>query len=357
MTAPFDPAAVTVEQADLSDAALTASVDAWVLAQAGSNPFQRPAWLQAIERATEQRGVMLLARDPASRLVGVLPLTHMRSALFGKAMVSSGFAVDGGVLADGDQVAEALAQAGWALAWDNGCASMELRGGKLPQQGWALKSGTYVGFSRPLARDDEAELLAIPKKHRAELRKALESGLDFSVGRDAAFRAAHYGLFARSVHRLGTPVFPRALFDRVLDAFGDAADIALICKDGKPVSSVLSLWHGDAVMPYWQGAADEARGLRSNELLYFRLMSLARERGFARFDFGRSKVGTGPAAWKKNWGFDPVPLTYAARTADGSAPRDVNPLSPRYRRKVEIWKKLPLPVANLVGPWLARGLG
>ncbi|MGV3770111.1 MAG: FemAB, partial [Sphingobium phenoxybenzoativorans] len=100
-----------------------------------------------------------------------------------------------------------------------------------------------------------------------------------------------------------------------------------------------------------------ARAERSNEYLYFRLMTSARERGCRIFDFGRSKVGTGPAAWKKTWGFEGVPLSYALRAADGQALRDVNPLSPQYRRKVEMWKKLPLPVANLVGPWLARGLG
>ena len=106
-----------------------------------------------------------------------------------------------------------------------------------------------------------------------------------------------------------------------------------------------------------EGAADGARQMRSNEVLYFLLMRHARERGLSTFDFGRSKVGTGPAAWKKTWGFEGEPLGYHLRTAPGMAARDVNPLSPQYRRKVEYWKKLPEPVANLIGPYLAKGLG
>jgi CelD/BcsL family acetyltransferase involved in cellulose biosynthesis len=158
MTAPFDPSAVTVAAADLTDAALVAQIDAWVVARPDSNPFQRPAWIKAVERSTGQRASLLLARDPAGRIVGLLPLTHMRSLLFGKAVVSSGFAVDGGILADTDRAADALAQAGWALAERDGCASMELRGGRAPKAEWTLKANSYLGFARPLAEDDQAEL-------------------------------------------------------------------------------------------------------------------------------------------------------------------------------------------------------
>lgn len=91
--------------------------------------------------------------------------------------------------------------------------------------------------------------------------------------------------------------------------------------------------------------------------MYYALMCHARSRGCTRFDFGRSKVGTGAAAFKKNWGFDATPLAYAVRTADGAAKREINPLSPRYRLQVRVWQKLPLWLANIMGPWIAKGLG
>src|SRR3546814_16085917 len=89
--------------------------------------------------------------------------------------------------------------------------------------------------------------------------------------------------------------------------------------------------------------------------MYYALMCHARSRGCTRFDFGRSKVGTGAAAFKKNWGFDPEPLAYAVRTADGAAKREINPLSPRYRLQVRVWQKLPLWLAHIMGPWIAQG--
>jgi FemAB-related protein (PEP-CTERM system-associated) len=356
MNASFDPGALTMEQAKLSDPATAAAIDAWVLAQPESTPFHRPAWISAVAKGTGQQAIMLVARDVAGEIAGILPLTFMRSLLFGKALVSSGFAVDGGILANSSRAVNALADACWALAGEKGCGTVELRGGHSPDD-WMVKADAYLGFAKPLEADDEKQLLSIPRRHRAEVRKGLDRNLVFERGRDARLRAIHYDLYAQSVHRLGTPVFPRAMFEAVLDAFGDDADVAVAWQDDIPLSAVVSLYHRDAVMPYWHGATLASRTERSNEFLYYRLMNDARARGFTVFDFGRSKVGTGPAAWKKTWGFEGVPLSYAVRTADGQAPRDVNPLSPQYVRKVEMWKKLPLPVANLIGPWLARGLG
>ena len=120
---------------------------------------------------------------------------------------------------------------------------------------------------------------------------------------------------------------------------------------------MLSLHFGGTVMPYWGGGTFAARALRANEAMYFALMRQARARGCDRFDFGRSKVGTGAFAYKKNWGFLPTPLGYAVRTADGMPPREINPLSPRYRLQVAAWRRLPLWLANRLGPPIARGIG
>src|SRR3546814_7073251 len=116
---------------------------------------------------------------------------------------------------------------------------------------------------------------------------------DISIGRAEADRASHFRVYSESVRKLGTPVFPRSLFDAVLDAFGSDADILTVCKEGRPVASVLNLYHRGAVLPYWGGGTQEARGLRANDMMYFALMSHARSRGCTRFDFGRSKIGTG----------------------------------------------------------------
>ena len=110
-------------------------------------------------------------------------------------------------------------------------------------------------------------------------------------------------------------------------------------------------------MPYWGGGTADARKWRANDMMYFALMRHARGRGCTAFDFGRSKAGTGAAVFKHNWGFEGRPLVYASKTIGGAAKRSVNPLDPKYSLQVKLWSKLPLAVANSVGPMIARGLG
>lgn len=342
---------------DLHDPVQARTVDDFVLRHGAATPFHRPAWMLAIEQATGNRAHMLAVVGPAGRICGLLPLHHVKSRLFGQALVSAAFAVDGGILADDAHAVSALGNAAQDLARDHGGLSLELRGGPMPGDGWDSHADSHVGFVRPIATDDEAELLAVPRKHRAELRKALANpALSVEVGRDARHLRDHFHVYAASVRNLGTPVFPRRLFRAVLDQFGADADILTVRDGNRPVSAVLTLYHRGRVMPFWGGGLADARRLRSNELMYFRLMAHGRARGMTQFDFGRSKVGSGQAAWKKSFGFEPRPLFYHG-WSPGDARRDVDPTSARYQRRIAIWKRLPLPVANAIGPMISRGLG
>ena len=357
MNAPLVHDRVTVRQANLADMGDCARIDAFVMEHPESTPFHRTAWLNGVMAGTGQKAFCLVAETPAGNIEGLVPAHAVGSPLFGRALVSSGFAVGGGILEHSQSVAERLADAVWELAQNNKCPSVELRGGALPQAAWIIKGDAHANFARPLTADDEAELLAIPRKQRAEVRKGLDKGLLIEIGNGQRDLDWHYAVYAESVRNLGTPVFPKALMAEVLRAFGEDADILTVLADGKPVASVLSLYHKGVVVPYWGGGLFEARALRANDVMYYALMSHARKRGCTAFDFGRSKVGSGAFAFKKNWGFEPQPLSYAVRTADGAEPRDINPNSPKYRAKIALWQKLPLPIANLIGPWIAKGLG
>ena len=199
-------------------------------------------------------------------------------------------------------------------------------------------------------------MLAIPRKQRAEVRRAL--GLDLEIVTGTSERAEHYAVYAESVRNLGTPVFPRALFDSVLDEFGDSADILTVRHNGKAIASVLSLYWRGTAMPYWGGGTREARTWRANDLMYYALMCHARtKKGCTRFDFGRSKAGTGPSAYKQHWGFEGVPLSYSKLSVDGGNLRDINPTNPKFRLQVAVWQRLPLWLANSIGPVISRGLG
>ena len=345
-------AGFSVRLADLDDPGECRRIDCFVDDHPEAELFHRPGWTRGIERGTGQAGRYLVAEDSAGRLTGLLPLTRIRSPLFGSAMVSTGFGVGGGILAGTGMAVEALAAAAWSLAEKEGCPSVTLRGGRFPE-GWRREEGVYAGFRRALPGSDEAILHSIPRKQRAEVRRSLGLGLEVCEGRDRRALDDHYRVYSESVRNLGTPVFPRSLFEAMAREWGEECRILTVRAGGRPVASVLSLYFKGVVHPYWGGGTREARRLRANDLLYYALMSRSAARGCTAFDFGRSKIGSGAFAFKKNWGFAPRPLIYAAKGAH----REVNPASPRYRLQTAAWRRLPLPVANRLGPLLARGLG
>lgn len=340
--------ALAVRRAGEADGA---AVEAFVAAHPEATPFHRPAWLAAIERGCGA-GAHLLVAESHGAIAGILPLSHVRSRLFGSALISAGFGVGGGILALHDCAAQALADAALALAEELDCPGIELRGGPVPA-GWRRAEGVYATFARPLDGDDEAILKSIPKRQRAEVRRGLANGLDIRQGRAPGDLAAHFRVYSEVMRNHGTPIFPPALFAQVAASFGEDADVLTAFHDGRPVASLLSIYFKGCVYPYWGGGAREARRLRATETLYYELMRRARARGCTRADFGRSKLGTGPYQFKKIWGFEPSPLVYATH---GPA-RDTNPLSAQYRLKVALWRKLPLALANRLGPPIARGLG
>jgi FemAB-related protein (PEP-CTERM system-associated) len=358
MNAPFIRSRATQRLANLAEPDECARIEAFLASHPDATPFHRPAWLTAVANGTGNPALALIT-ERGDQIAAYLPLNAVHSPLFGRLLASSGFAVGGGLLTCDGTDPDALFAAAEELAQRLSSPTIELRGGTLPQErtGWQVRTESHCGFVAPLAGDDEAQLLSIPRKQRAEVRKGLEQALEVATGTGPADRAAHYAVYAESVRNLGTPVFPRSLFDAVLDQFGEDADILTVWHDGTPVASVLSLYHRGAVMPYWGGGVWAARRLRANDRMYYELMLHARRRGCSHFDFGRSKTGSGAYDFKRNWGFEPEPLSYASWTAPGTEARDADPTSARHALQIAIWRRLPLALANRFGPLIARGLG
>jgi FemAB-related protein (PEP-CTERM system-associated) len=347
---------MSIRAADLADEEQCLRIEAYIAARDDARLFHHPGWSRAVERGCGARAYYLVAENDEGEICGLLPLSEVRSRLFGNSMVSAGFGVGGGIVADDDATADRLSEAAWGLAIGQGCDSVELRGGILPG-GWPLQDGVYAEFAMDLAGDEEAILKSITRRQRAEVRRGLGYALDYRAGISAEDLDVHYHVYSTSMRNHGTPMFPRALFAAMVEEFGDSAEILTAWKDGQPLSSLFSFDFKHVSYPYWGGGTLAARHWRANETVYYRAMCRAARRGCGRIDFGRSKVGTGPYAFKKNWGMTPTPLSYAVRTADGTKPREVNPLNPKYRLKIAMWRKLPLAIANRIGPPIARGLG
>jgi FemAB-related protein (PEP-CTERM system-associated) len=332
--------------------------DAFVASHPSGTFFHRAAWAEVIAAAFGHPSLYTLAeRD--GMIVGVLPLVQMKTRLFGNTLVSTPFCVYGGPLASDAETAVALAAHAEALRARSGASAVELRQ-RDPADNvwlagdWMTRSDLYVTFRKPIVANDDANLKAIPRKQRAMVRKGIQNGLISVVdqGADALHR-----IYAESVRNLGTPVFARRYFRTLLTVFRDCADVVTVLDAGIPVAAVLNFYFRDEVLPYYGGGTQAARAVAGNDFMYWEVLRRAAARGCRLFDFGRSKVGTGAFAFKHNWGFVPAPLPYRYRLAPGASIPDHNPLNPKYRLLIAAWKRLPLPVANLIGPPIVRGLG
>ena len=327
--------------------------DEFVLGAPAGTFFHRAAWAGVIGRAFGHTPHYTLAERDGS-IVGVLPLVHLRSRLFGNALISNPFCVYGGPLAADGEVAAALEAHAAQLMTRVGAASVEFRHLHPAESDWVERPDLYVTFRKPIVADAEANMKAIPRKQRATVRKGIQHGLTAIANRDVA---TLHRIYAESVRNLGTPVFARRYFQALAEAFADCSDIVTVLDGDRPIASVMNFYFRDEVLPYYGGGTREARERAGNDFMYWSVMKRAGEQGCRLFDFGRSKLGTGSFAFKKNWGFTPEPLHYRFKLRPGVAIPDHNPLNPKYRLFIEAWKRLPLPVANLIGPHIVRAIG
>jgi FemAB-related protein (PEP-CTERM system-associated) len=335
------------------DAADFASWDAYVERCPDATFFHRAGWKTVLQRAFGHRTHFLYAQQ-GGVIVGILPLAEIRSALFGHSLSSLPFCVYGGIVADTEEVAAALRQEACQLAEKLKVGALELRNCRHSGADWPVKE-LYYTFRKAIEDDDEANLKAIPNRQRAMIRKGIGEGLQ-SEWDEGTYRL--YRVYAESVRNLGTPVFSVKYLNVLREVFADDCSVLMITQAGRDVAGVMNFYFRDEVLPYYGGSTAEARTIKGvNHFMYWELMRHSREQGYRVFDFGRSKADTGPYTFKKNFGFEPQPLPYEYYLVKSPTVPDVNPTNPKYRLMVQAWQRLPLPVANLLGPPLARNLG
>ncbi len=314
--------------------------------------FHLFGWKKVLEKSFRHKNYYLCALEN-NNIAGILPLGHIKSLLFGNTLISTPFAVYGGILADNDEVKQLLRQAACDLAEELKVDHLELRNLKRENPDWPTKE-LYVYFKKELANNDEDNLKAIPRKQRAMVRKGIKAELQYDVNQDVD---TFFAAYSESVRNLGTPVFPKKLFMALIDEFKDQSDILTISKNKQLVASVLSFYFKDTVLPYYGGGTTLARTLKGNDFMYWSLIQHAVKKGITVFDYGRSKEGTGSYSFKKNWGFEPQPLFYEYYLVKAKEISDINPLNPKYQMFIKLWQKLPLRISQILGPILARDLG
>jgi FemAB-related protein (PEP-CTERM system-associated) len=341
--------AVTVRAARAAD---RASWNAFVFAQPEGTFFHRFEWSEVLANTLGHRTHYLLVERDGG-LAGVLPLAEMRSALFGHALISTPFCVYGGALAVDETARKTLEQHACTLAQSAGVAYLEMRNRSPVNADWPEK-GLYVTFRKAVSLNHEENLKAIPRKQRAEVRKGIKLGLKSRIDADCA---TLYDLYSESLRNLGTPVFGANYLRALQNAFGADCEVLTVLSGGVPVSSVMSFYFRDEVLPYYGGGSAAARTVAANDFMYWEVMRRAADRGCRVFDFGRSKRDSGSYAFKKHWGFEESALSYEYALVRATEIPNLSPTNAKYALMIGVWRRLPLWLTRIVGPPIARYLG
>ena len=326
--------------------------DAFVRACPQATFFHLSAWTSTVEEILGHRAYCLYAQGADGVIQGVLPLAHVRSKLFGNSLVSVPFAVYGGIAATSAEATQALDTAARSLAETLAVDWLELRNQDMPPNAEHV-SDLYVTFRKSIAGDSEANLRTIPRKQRAMVRKGISAGLQARIDTSVD---DFYAMYSHSVRNLGTPVLPKRWYAALAKAFGECCEVLTVTHEGVPVSSVMSFYFRDEVLPFYGGGVAQARALKANDFMYYALMNHAYERGARIFDYGRSKNGAGSYSFKKNWGFEPEPLHYEYHLVRAQDPPALNPNNPKFKLAIAMWQRLPLPVTQRLGPVIAKYL-
>ncbi len=317
--------------------------------------FHLSGWIKVIDEVFHHKHHYLIAIQNGS-VVGLLPLVEQKSRLFGHALISTPFCVYGGAIADSQYIERKLEDSAYNLGCELNVDFIQLRDREYKEsEGPWIEHCHHSTFSCHIEETPETILTSIKRKQRAVIRHSLKNDLHWDNSTNPQLC---YDIYAESVRNLGTPVFSDKLFVKLTEIFGEQCE-TLVIRDGdnNAVSSVLSFFYKNEVLPYYGGGNFSARSLKSNDYMYYQLMCLAKAKGYTKFDFGRSKQGSGSYNYKKNWGMEEEQLHYRIALVKSKEMPNLSPNNPKYRYFISLWQKLPLSVSRLIGPYLSKYLG
>ena len=338
---------ITVRQLDSS---MANAWDQYILAHPQASLFQLTGWKRVLEDTFNYSSYYLYA-EHKGRVTGVVPLFLICNPIVGKCLMSVPFGVYGGIVADDESSTDALLQHIKDMARSFKVDYLELRSRNSRLFPGFHANSRYATFATQLDRNVQAHLKRLRRDTRYMIRKGEKAGLTTRHGVDQI--ELFYDLFAQNMREHGTPVFPRVFFHKLLHEFQDRIDVMIVYAGTRAISGVLSFLFCDTIYPYYAGVTPLARPMAGNNFMYWELMKWAIERGVRKFDFGRSKKGTGAYAFKMGWSMAVEPLDYQVYLVRRKTPPNFSPTNPIFEVATRIWRKMPLWATLVLGPRLS----
>lgn len=330
---------VTIRAAAPSD---DAARDAFVRGHASGSFFHLAGWGRVVERVMKHKRRDLLALR-GDEIVGVLPLSMCRG-LRSRSLISMPYGVYGGPIGEDAEIELALFRAAEESAVQAKVGRLELRTRTEPrfESGDLVPSELYATFVKDLPATVEEVLTGMPKKSRADARKARKDhGLTLVQGDH--FLSDMVALFHRNKRQLGSPGLPMKWFRALMDEFGSDISVHAVRREEETLCAVMCFHYEDQVLAYYSGSGDGVdRAYKASGFLYMALQEWCVEQGYRIFDFGRSRKDSGAFDFKRRQGFEPADLQYRYRLVRDTGLPSLTPSNPKTKGLRDTWSKLPL---------------
>lgn len=328
-----------------------ASWDQFVALHPDGSFFHQTGWLRVMENTYGYEPYYFCAWR-GEQITGIAPSFLISNWMTGRCLMSLPFAVYGGVCANDGESEQALIGRLEDLAAERNVEYLEFRDRSGSLRDGYHQNSRHAGFTLPLIEDTEALYKSLPKDIRYMLRRAEKAGLTAKRGFDQL--DTFYHLMTLNLRRLGTPAFPKKLFENLIREYPGQVDLTVVYSGDAPLAAGMSFFFREWMQPYYIGSTDTAKTVGGNHFLWWELMKLAASKGLATFDFGRSKKNSGNYDFKKKWNPRIESLNYQVRLFRRKTAPDFSPMNPKFELATNVWKKMPLGLTRLVGPRVVR---
>ena len=327
--------------------------NAYVERNPAASIYHRAEWRELIQRTFGHAGYYFMARNREQHIVGILPLIHMKSRLFGNFLVSMPYFNYGGAIADHPSIEQLLMNAASGQAASLRASHIEYRD-DIPRKDMPART-EKVNMLLALPDNTDTLMESFSSKLRSQIRRARrEEPVVHRGGQE--YLDDFYAVFSRNMRDLGTPVYGRNLFRNILDRFPENSHIVVARLADRPVAAAFLLGHRDTLEIPWASTLREVNHLSINTFLYWEILKTAIEGGYRYFDFGRSSRDSGTYRFKQQWGAVPKQLYWHYWLSSGGKPPSINPGNPKYALMINLWKRLPVPLSKLLGPPIVRNI-
>jgi FemAB-related protein (PEP-CTERM system-associated) len=327
--------------------------DAYVNSRPDASVYHRWYWGQVVEQTYGHKAYYLAATE-GETVLGALPLVFVKSRIFGDFLVSTPFSSYGGVLSNTPEARSLLLKTAVELAQELGARHVELRQGDPCEVGWK-ETSAKVRMEVELPGSAEQLWKRLSTGMRNKVRNAQKNKLEIEWHAQEAV-GEFYSVFAKNMRDLGTPVYPKIWFENLCRQFTNQVRI-IIVRDGKEAAAAgfVTLFRDVAEFP-WSASLRESRKKYSAVLMYWALLEWALQNGYRRVDLGRCTPGSGTYEFKRHWPCKEIPLRWYYWLSTGATLPALRPENPRYRWATQVWRKLPVPLANWLGPRVVRAI-